>query len=404
MPWTLLSSVNHATLIIIVLTVIGNIVISLFVKKYREKLFYVDIGVSLLIVFAYFIFALFGPHYFIDLPNDFSQDRSANIGNTVNGLTAPFVAIAAAILTFMAFFIQFRANQEMLKNNAKQQEERQFYRMLEIHMDNVGELEWKILRDATEYDLYGINFFKKLFPSYLKDYSPNSQLGFVKKLDHISTKGSAVFRLYLNEFLLIQTCYLEKGIQNFSNAYEIFFEGIENACIDRKIDKSIEINNLLECVKKYVNRPEKESELSEDLKKMCSVQGRCNVFIGHRDVLNSYYRHLYHTVAYVADSKIFDDDEKKKFLKILRSQMTSEEQAMLFLNWLSGYGSEWECENKNIKNHFFTKYKMIHNIELNDIQKVVTEQKLKDLFVGKYITEDDWTDLFEFNQRKKKRS
>ena len=55
------------------------------------------------------------------------------------------------------------------------------------------------------------------------------------------------------------------------------------------------------------------------------------------------------------------------YLKILRAQLTSEEQAMLYLNWLSGYGKEWETDSKH---HFFTEYMMIHNITRGDLDKI----------------------------------
>ena len=333
-----------------------------------------------------------------------SPSNITDVYSGVNIMT-PFIAIATVIVTFLAFYAQYKAN-EKLKNDVDRQEkdlkrqqlERQFYEMLKIHRDNVDKLEWKILKDETEYDVYGLNFFK--YP--IKEYMKKPPFTVVKKLDHISTIGQGVLRLYLNELMLVYACYLEKGNKDFWSAYKIFFEGLENANVECKLNESAELHSLLIEVQKYVNRPDGGISLSEKIKGISRNQGRCNVFKGHRDVLNSYYRHLYHTVAYVADSKIFDDDEKKKFLKILRSQMTSEEQALLFFNWYSGYGFEWECKSPKLENHFFTTYKMIHNIELKDIEMVVPESELKKLFVGKFIREEEWMDLFEFNQRKNK--
>ena len=48
------------------------------------------------------------------------------------------------------------------------------------------------------------------------------------------------------------------------------------------------------------------------------------------------------------------------YLGMLRAQMTSEEQMLLFYNWYSGYGYQWEEKEGN---RFFSRYKMIHNIE-----------------------------------------
>ena len=143
--------------------------------------------------------------------------------------------------------------------------------------------------------------------------------------------------------------------------------------------------------------------LETDIYKKCGKIGRCNVFTGHRDVLNSYYRHLFYTVKTVVNSPVYkDDDERLTYLKILRSQMTSEEQTLLLFNWYAGYGTEWECKKEKLENHFFTQYKMIHNIEKTDVECVFSEEELKKLFVPKYIDEEGWKQMFEFEERKQK--
>ncbi|MDO5572309.1 MAG: putative phage abortive infection protein [Bacteroidales bacterium] len=128
------------------------------------------------------------------------------------------------------------------------------------------------------------------------------------------------------------------------------------------------------------------------------------LFTGHREILNAYYRHLFHMVKFVVYSKVFNRPEKFKFLKILRAQMTDEEQTLLFFNWRSGYGKEWENE----ENKFFTEYKMIHNIELKDFQyskegKIYnSENDLYKEFPN--LAEENRDKMFEFVERNKKRN
>ena len=89
------------------------------------------------------------------------------------------------------------------------------------------------------------------------------------------------------------------------------------------------------------------------------------LFEGRIDQLVPYYRHLFLLVKTVAqaDSKLFTYDEKRQFLRVLRAQLSSAEQTLLFFNWLSGHGKEWEEDaSKSNGNHFFTDYRMIHNI------------------------------------------
>ena len=54
---------------------------------------------------------------------------------------------------------------------------------------------------------------------------------------------------------------------------------------------------------------------------------------------------------------------KRKYLKILRGQLSNYEQTMLFYNWMSSYGNQWE----NDENSYFVKYKMIHNLWYNEL-------------------------------------
>ena len=60
-------------------------------------------------------------------------------------------------------------------------------------------------------------------------------------------------------------------------------------------------------------------------------------FEGHQSRLGHYYRHLYQTVCYVdsQDEKYISNIEKYKYMKILRAQLSTHEEALLFLNSLS---------------------------------------------------------------------
>ena len=83
-------------------------------------------------------------------------------------------------------------------------------------------------------------------------------------------------------------------------------------------------------------------------------------FSGHASRFGHYYRHLYQMVKYVVDqdSELFGDSEKREYLRIIRAQLSDNEQLMLYFNYLSGYGGAWE----NSENHFFSDYRMIHNM------------------------------------------
>lgn len=264
------------------------------------------------------------------------------IGDTIGGLMNPFIAIAAAILTFLAFYMQYVANQK-LKDEIRTREEkdridqfeRQFYKMLELHKTNVDELE--------------IIFFTK-------DKSKN-----------VIAKGRHTFEYLRTEF---EVCYYIvklhykneklKVSEYLTIAYSIFFHGI-NA---REIrDRSV--LDLFKAVKD--NHQEKGLEFIDSLLTQYEIPYlRCDLsyplFNGYSAQLAHYYRHLYQTVKFVANSNLIKYEGKRNYLRILRAQLSNQEQAMLFYNWCSQFGWQWECPSKYPYNKFFTDYRMVHNI------------------------------------------
>ena len=92
--------------------------------------------------FGTILFALVAPWLFVTHSGSttFNSETGA-IGDTF-GIMNPFIAIAAALITFAAFWVQYQANQSMLSENQKQQIITRFYEMLKIHRENVKELEW----------------------------------------------------------------------------------------------------------------------------------------------------------------------------------------------------------------------------------------------------------------------
>jgi len=78
------------------------------------------------------------------------------------------------------------------------------------------------------------------------------------------------------------------------------------------------------------------------------------------DSFGHYFRHLFLIVKFIITKpdNFLTYEEKRSYLRILRASLSTYEQIFLYYNWLSGYGNQWE----NDINHFFTDYRMIHNV------------------------------------------
>lgn len=379
-----------AKILWIVLLVFSSCLVLIFLRKIMEVLFKKknfkwpfflrkDVDIALLIAgisaLLLLISSFFAPNVLSAYPSDLSQ--SSNLATTINGLMSPFIAIAAAILTFMAFWVQYTANASIHKENKKQQDERQFYEMLKIHRDNVEKLEFVHLESEEEAN------YHHYVPQVSQDSSRlllHPPFMFEKRHNLIHTKGQDAIQLFLKEFRCIYNAIPKKDevSDRFKKAYNVFFNGLKfcsnfnfkdhvfakykekykDLCISMTDD------DILLCKKKIeINKDERNED----------GLPRCSIMDGRKAVLNPYYRHLYLTVKSVVNSD-FEDHEKRNFLKILRASLTAEEQTLLLFNWYYGklegsrsYGRMWEYEGEQ---NYFTEWKMIHNIVKNDFKFV----------------------------------
>lgn len=334
------------------LTAIYNAVLSC-VKKHKATS-----------VFFLFLFIIGSPAIFTrSCSPGFNFSNTGQIGDTF-AIMNPFIAIVAAVLTFIAFWTQYTANKDMLKNNDKQQEERQFYEMLKFYKDSVENLKMAVR---------------------LKE-----------KNEDIIVNGQTAIRMlqieFKNIYYMVYYIATEKGKktlseidhnQVFLDAYNLFFKG-SSFKKDKIIDEAVEIIKA--------TRKEGEFDLANGYNEE-SLEGfsinPLKFGLGHVEQFDPYYRHLYHMVKSVVLSEKFNDDEKMKFLKILRAQMTSDEQILLLYNWWAGYGKKWECVDAD--QYFFSKYLMIHNIFLSDC--VFKANDIFDMFP--HASEEEKKKMFE---------
>lgn len=287
------------------------------------------------------------------------------IGDTLGGIMNPFIAASGVIATFLAFYMQVRANQlqrklfnEQIKNERqifqdelKHQQiqsnmiafEQRFYEMLRLHKENVNELSISLLpAHGHSKEIYGRKVFQKLLNeveciyAIVKNYFPNHDKDFWIDL-----------------------------------SYRYFFLGIGEQ--DIEYSKRISKNPHDKCLKAIIQINKMNQfapNVSKEIKGIDFHTGQTikkypNFLLGHghSSQLGHYYRHLFHSVKYVAkqSEEFLSYQNKRGFLRILRAQLSNEEQALLFYNSKSSLGDNWE----NSTNKFLTDYRMIHNLYNN---------------------------------------
>jgi hypothetical protein len=323
--------------------------------------------------FLYLFFGIIG-FAMIMLPmvfyNSDKIDSIGTIGDAVGGILNPIIAIGAALLTFLAFYIQYQANEEVRKQFKIQQFESQFYEMIRLHKENVNEMK------IVGYE-----------PIIETSIQKNDSNAVVSKTETITistrvTEGRKVFVTMATELI---ACYeileyynhlWDTKINQFhllELAYQFFFFGSKSEIVSSKnINKQVIENFRIE-----LNRISKLHKNSSGVKnKIMGLNGKAiklyfkyTPFSGHENRLGHFYRHLYSTVKYVVKkekNELFDYQQSREYLKILRSQMSNDEQLMLYYNYIIGFGRDWE----NDENKFFSDYRMLHNLPVDSVKYV----------------------------------
>ena len=306
-----------------------------------------------------FLFTL--PSYF----GIFDFSTKGPIGDTINGIAGPFIAILASILTFLAFYIQYKANIQQRdqfttslneqKVASKEQEkiwrierfENRFYELLKLHKGNVDEM----------------NIADKVFKS--KCFVPmyyELRFVYVAATDYIAATSEDIKEFHEYD-----------KINLMSFAYSVFLFGIgiqSEKYFLQNLSKGeyhlyTEIKSFLQAVQDNYLRYSSENPSVKYYQHNLPLSGDADdrttefyyfPFDGHVNRLGHYYRHLFQTAKYVTTQDFIEENEKYEYIKTLRAQMTNFEQLLLYYNALAWFDKEWKP--------LFTKYRLIKNLPL----------------------------------------
>lgn len=83
----------------------------------------------------------------------FDFSNTGQVGDTIGGIMGPFVAIAAAILTFLAFWVQYKANELQRKDIALERFESNLFQLIQIQEEITNNLSFTPTDGADR--LYG---------------------------------------------------------------------------------------------------------------------------------------------------------------------------------------------------------------------------------------------------------
>lgn len=203
-----------------------------------------------------------------------SDDKTAHIGDAIGGITAPFVAILAAILTFLAFWVQYDFNEKQQKSIGKQRFEHNFYEMLNIHESVTQSLKMEIIDESADVESSSRTIARR--------------------------EGRDVFQLLYEVMPISASTGTVNGIVILNTQQ---YKGLRELFVKREEDR--------------LSIYERNSEVGK---------------------LDHYFRQLYNIFKMIAEDDGLTDKEKYEYARIVRSTLSQYELVILFYNCLSSQG------------------------------------------------------------------
>jgi len=176
----------------------------------------------------------FFPKWFVTGTSDLDFTQTGQIGDTIGGIMGPFVAIIAALLTFMAFWVQFKANQQQRYDIAVERFENNLFQMIALQEEITNNLHYTPQdggdeADGKEFD--GRAIFEQIYECRLwrskmslKDEINERGPGYFSKDKEVSMfdhyfrhhEYTAIVRSMLSEYELIFLYYNSMNINGHS--------------------------------------------------------------------------------------------------------------------------------------------------------------------------------------------
>lgn len=316
----------------------------------------------IVILFLIGIVLMFVP-YWITRPNTSGIDFSdtGQIGDTIGGITAPFIGFLGVVFTFLAFWIQYEANKDIKKDISKDRFETRFYELLRLHQHNVSDIDINSTfsgRKAFVRMYYEIRFIYAYLLQEIEEWNKTEEPKVNMHSSDYMELAYTIFFFGVDE--------LKKGFEeNFAYAHNVhspFVVQFVKSLIGFR--KGNEMGDKTGWDLKVLKGPMNGTIWTPSYKP----------FEGHVSKLGHYYRHLYQLVKYVSSSKIpgFGFHEKYGYIKILRAQLSNHEQTLIYFNSFFGAGRIWWKEtNEELKNDrgeilsYFLDYRIIKNLPFN---------------------------------------
>ena len=312
------------------------------------------------------------------------------LGDAFGGSLGPLVALLGAVITFLAFWVQFRANEIQKKAIAEQEQstkkqetdlarerfESKFYKQIEILKSNIDEIQVGQTTVGRKSFIAFFNELKFIYHVVNNHYNKIFYPTFHEEISEEAIYNIAYLIFFFgigpNSSLLVSSFLSGKLLRFF-----------ENSSTDIQTNQVMWGSERKKGLPIAVETP--DGYFTLDIRYMPGN--------GHTSKLSHYIRHLFQTVKFVdlADNDVISGEMKYDYISILRSQLSPHEQLFVFYNAISMLGKPWIETSNYLKKYCFIKSALV---PLADFYKTPIE------LLGIY--NDDGKPLFEWDEISKR--
>ncbi len=169
------------------------------------------------------IFSFFSPKIFTSPSTEFANDftGTGEIGDTIGGLVSPFIALTGVLLTFLAFYMQIKANQIQIKQFNKSLQKEKERRIFNEKIDCFNKISLlKVDLESITKDISQKSRSLKVYFEKEKQFPYEGNVLF-RTPSKIYTRILEIDRLSIYKGFSLFLNHREKWINDFSNLYSI---------------------------------------------------------------------------------------------------------------------------------------------------------------------------------------
>lgn len=277
------------------------------------------------------------------------------LGSFLSGVTA----IIIVILTGMAVYYSYNSYLEEIKRVQQQRLEDRFYHLLAMHRENIGGMTIDLKNNKLENSKVILNMFRELETIVkifkIKKMCEDYGYDFNFRIKKISNRDEKLLKIIkeMDEYKIYKRVNL--AVKKEKKIYaEIAFLIMFLGCGERS---SKIIQNYLIKFENYLNIDEvlrlfSNENFRNDIKNIYNFKYK--LFGGHQSRLGHYFRNMFHILKFIDSDVSLSFDQKMSYIKNFRVQLNTFEQALVFVNSITIFGSDWS--------KYMIKYKLVKNI------------------------------------------